>query len=178
MLIERAMAEMQHASTTLPKRIGICLHAYVLDQFDISGRSPGRSRERLHSGIHEARKSIRRIRAALDLGREKLWPDAVAVFDELKNLCRGLSLVRDAHAVIETLDRLFEQTKDAEIRLILRGVLPDPERVAAGGNFGIADRDRRDLRRRRQVALLQRRRDAEGVGNIVEPVGRIVGRQE
>jgi hypothetical protein len=113
---------MKHAATTLTTRIGICLHAYVLEQFDTAGRSLGRSRERLHSGIHEARKSIRRIRAALDLGREKLWPDSVVLFDELKNLCRGLSLVRDAHAVVETLDRLFKQTKDAEIRLALRAI--------------------------------------------------------
>ena len=111
---------MQPVSTTKATRIGICLHAYVLDQFDTAGRSLGRSRERLHSGIHEARKSIRRIRAALDLGREKLWPDAVVVFDELRNLCRGLSLVRDAHAVVETLDRLFKQSEDPEIRVSLR----------------------------------------------------------
>jgi hypothetical protein len=110
---------MQHAPTT---RIGICLHAYVLDQFDLAGRSLGRSRERLHSGIHDARKSIRRIRATLDLGREKLWPGAAAAFDELRNLCRGLSLVRDAHAVIETLDRLFKQSKDPDMRVVLRGV--------------------------------------------------------
>ena len=32
--------------------------------------------------------------------------------------------------------------------------------------------------RRRQIALLQRRRDAEHVGDIVEAVGRIVGRQQ
>ena len=125
MFAERAVTDtrtVKHASTPLTTRVGICLHAYVLDQFDTAGRSLGRSRERLHSGIHEARKSIRRIRAALDLGREKLWPDAVVVFDELKDLCRGLSLVRDAHAVVETLDRLFKQTKDAEIRLVLRGI--------------------------------------------------------
>jgi hypothetical protein len=44
------------------------------------------------------------------------------VFDELRSLCRGLSVVRDAHAVIETLDRLFKQSKDQEIRLVLRSV--------------------------------------------------------
>jgi hypothetical protein len=113
---------MQDASKTLITRIGICLHGYVLDQFDIAGRSLGRSRERLHGGIHQARKSIRRIRAALDLGRTGLWPEAAAAYDELRNLCRGLSEVRDAHAVIETLDRVFKQSDDSAIRIILRRV--------------------------------------------------------
>jgi hypothetical protein len=111
-------------STSRPvaTRIGICLHAYVLDQFDITGRALGRSRERLHPGIHQARKSIRRIRATLDLGRKKLWPDAAPLFDELRNLCRRLSLVRDAHAVVETLDRLFKRCGDPDLRLALRRV--------------------------------------------------------
>lgn len=113
---------MKDASKTLITRIGICLHGYVLDQFDIAGRSLGRSRERLHAGIHQARKSIRRIRAALDLGRSGFWPDAAAAYDELRNLCRGLSEVRDAHAVIETLDRVFKQSNDAAIRIVLRRV--------------------------------------------------------
>jgi hypothetical protein len=93
-----------------------------LEQFDVAGRSLGRSRERLHAGIHQARKSIRRIRAALDLGRSGLWPDAAAAFDELGNLCRGLSEVRDAHAVVETLDRVYKQSDDSAARIVLRRV--------------------------------------------------------
>src|SRR5271154_5410727 len=113
---------MANESATLTTRIGICLHAYILDQFDLAGRALGRSREKLHPGIHQARKSIRRIRATLDLGRRALWPDAAPAFEELRKLCRGLSKLRDAHAVIETLDRLFKQPQDADIRAVLRRV--------------------------------------------------------
>ena len=42
----------------------------------------------------------------------------------------------------------------------------------------IADRQGADLLGRRQIALLQRRRDAQHVGDIVEAVRRIVGRQQ
>ena len=113
---------MKHAPSPVITRIGICLHGYVLGQFDIAGRSLGRSGEGLHAGIHQARKSIRRIRAALDLGRTGLWPDAAATYDELRSMCRGLSEIRDAHAVVETLDRVFKQSEDLAMRLVLRRI--------------------------------------------------------
>ncbi|MDR3388243.1 MAG: CHAD domain-containing protein [Rudaea sp.] len=113
---------MPNATKSTQTRLGICLHAYVLQQFDVAGRSIGCSRERLHTGVHEARKAIRRVRAALDLGRARLWPDAAVVFDELRDLCRGLSQVRDAYAVIETLDHLRKQAPDADQRDLLKRV--------------------------------------------------------
>jgi CHAD domain len=113
---------MPKATKNTTTRIGICLHAYVLQQFDLAGRSLGRSRERLHTGVHDARKAIRRIRATLDLGRARLWPAAGQVFDELRELCRHLSQVRDAHAVIETLDRLRKSAADAGQRELLKRI--------------------------------------------------------
>ena len=62
--------------------------------------------------------------------------------------------------------------------LVLREVLADAERVAAGADVGIADGQGRDLHRRRHVFFLQRRRDAEHVRDVVEAVGGVVGRQE
>ena len=44
--------------------------------------------------------------------------------------------------------------------------------------FGVADREARDLRRRRQVLLEQRRRHAQHVRDVVEAVAFVVGRQE
>jgi hypothetical protein len=146
---------MQHVSATTTTRIGICLHAYVLDQFDTAGRSLGRSRERIHSGIHEARKSIRRIRAALDLGRANLWPDAAGVFDELKNLCRGLSVVRDAHAVIETLDGLFRQSKDPDLRTLLRSIRQKLIKRQAASLSGFLKQDPGFRRYRVRLRLLR-----------------------
>jgi hypothetical protein len=105
---------MPNAIANPTTRIGICLSAYALQQFDVAGRSFGRSPENLHSGIHDARKAIRRIRATLDLGRARLWPAATAVFDELRSLCRELSTARDAYAVIETLDGLRREMRDPD----------------------------------------------------------------
>ena len=47
-----------------------------------------------------------------------------------------------------------------------------------GGGFGVADRKARDLGRRGQVLLEQRRRHAENVGDVVEAVAFVVRRQE
>ena len=61
--------------------------------------------------------------------------------------------------------------------LILREVLPNAVGLAARRDARVADRQGADLLGRRQVALLQRRRHAEHVRDIVEAVRRIVGRQ-
>ena len=60
----------------------------------------------------------------------------------------------------------------------LRGVATNAIRLGLGGDRRIADRERADRRRRRQVALEQRRRHAEHVSVVVEAVGRIVRRQQ
>jgi CHAD domain-containing protein len=102
--------------------IGICLHGYMLRQCNAAGRSMGRSRAQLHAGIHEARKAIRRMRAIMDLVPTRVWPDAAPAFTELRNLCRRLSQVRDAHAVVETLDRLLKRSQDADLRALLKRI--------------------------------------------------------
>lgn len=107
---------MPNATDRPTTRIGMCLNAYALHQFDVAGRSLGRSRENLHTGIHDARKAIRYVRATLDLGRARLWPAAAMVFDELRDLCRELSNARDAYAVIETLDGLRKQAQEGDQR--------------------------------------------------------------
>lgn len=59
---------------------------------------PGNDR---HDGVHEARKCLRRTRAALASGA-KPWRQAIAASDhELRRICRGLSSVRDAQALVE-----------------------------------------------------------------------------
>lgn len=75
--------------------------------------------EARHSGIHEARKCIRRIRAALALGARVFDGRAERLDDELGRLCRGLSPLRDAQALIEALQRLDDSAPSA-----VRDILP------------------------------------------------------
>jgi len=64
---------------------------------------PGEAR---HDGVHQARKRLRRTRAALALGRKALGRDGRRLDDDLGRLCRGLSPLRDVQALIEGLQRL------------------------------------------------------------------------
>lgn len=72
----------------------------------------------LHAGIHETRKCIRRARAALALGAHVFGSRAKRLDDELGRLCRGLSSLRDAEALVEELRRL-EGTAPAAVHAIL-----------------------------------------------------------
>ena len=64
-----------------------------------------------HGGIHEARKCLRRARAMLALGVDVLGTGAMRLDTELARLCRGLSGLRDAQAVVEALHRLNGDTQ-------------------------------------------------------------------
>ena len=59
-----------------------------------------------HEGVHQARKRLRRTRAALALGRKALGRQGRQLDEDLGRLCRGLSPLRDAQALIEGLQRL------------------------------------------------------------------------
>ena len=62
--------------------------------------------------------------------------------------------------------------------LILRHVAAHVIGVAQRAGFRVADRQLADLLRRGQIALLQRRRDVQRIGDVVEAVGGIIGRQQ
>ena len=62
--------------------------------------------------------------------------------------------------------------------LVLRQILRHAIGVAAGPRRAIADGERADRAGRREIALLQRRRHAQHVRDVVEAVGRVVGRQQ
>ncbi len=59
-----------------------------------------------HEGVHQARKRLRRTRAALALGRKALGREGRQLDQDLGRICRGLSPLRDAQALIEGLKRL------------------------------------------------------------------------
>lgn len=90
----------------------------------------GDSADARHAGVHQARKAIRRTRAALALAGDALGRRAAAVDAALGRLCRGLSPLRDAQALVEALARLEANA-------------PQPLRVALP-EFDAAARARRD----------------------------------
>jgi len=96
---------------------------------------PGKAR---HKGVHEGRKCMRRARAALALGGSRLGPLAERLDLEIGRICRGLSSLRDAQALIEALQRLPRDSSDSAPML--------------AGARAAAERDR-DLRLKRGLAL-------------------------
>ena len=75
-------------------------HLLARDECRAIGRALAAKR-RIHTGIHDARKAIRRLRALLALVEDRI-PEASAIDASLERLGDGLSLLRDAHVVVET----------------------------------------------------------------------------
>ena len=100
--------------------LGPSLQAYAdaqllraLDCLSWSGR-------RVHGGVHQARKSLRRVRACLALAGLEREGAGKALDRRIARACRSLSALRDAHARIETLDRLIDAQTDTETLQILQ----------------------------------------------------------
>jgi CHAD domain-containing protein len=102
-----------------PRKGGNALRAYALYQVDVASRALGCNAARLHIGIHEARKAMRRTRAALDLG-EANAEFGVAGSNELKLMCRRLSDARDAYIIVKTAEKLARGTGDARAASLQR----------------------------------------------------------
>ncbi len=71
----------------------------------------------IHQDVHQARKHLRRVRAALALGALELGSAAQSLDAELGRLCRGLSHLRDAQAMIEALTRLRDRPTDTAVTI-------------------------------------------------------------
>src|SRR4051812_36827695 len=63
-------------------------------------------RRNLGGGIHEARKSVKKARAALRLAHPKLDGAASRADRRLQKVGRALSLVRDADVLVQTFDKV------------------------------------------------------------------------
>ncbi|HEU4663206.1 MAG TPA: CHAD domain-containing protein [Dokdonella sp.] len=115
----------QRPSTTspvpvTPSRPGALLRDYAADELTRAIACLGWRGGRLHEGVHQARKSLRRARATLALGASALAPAGSLVDRELRKLNRGLSALRDAHALASALAALAERSKDADEAALLR----------------------------------------------------------
>lgn len=122
---------------------GPALRDYASRELDTAVAAIAR-REHVHAGVHQARKAIRRTRAALALGEVRLGTGARLIDRALRKLSRDLSALRDAHALVEVLERLAERTHDPDDRKLLR-------RAARKARDG-ARRMKKDCAPERQVA--------------------------
>jgi CHAD domain-containing protein len=93
---------------------GALLQAEAEQEIERAARQLARPGEERHQGIHQARKSIRRVRALLALGGPSFseTPSVRRLDASLRSLCRGLSALRDADALR---DALLHLSRDAVI---------------------------------------------------------------
>jgi len=93
----------------LATKLSVFLTAQLLQAEKLLSK-PGKAR---HKGVHEGRKCMRRARAALALGGPRLGALAARLDLEISRICRGLSALRDAQALIEALQRLPHESPDS-----------------------------------------------------------------
>lgn len=119
--------------------LGLRLRDFALAELASAHDHLGREGASRHDGVHQARKAIRRARAALALGRKPLGRAGRRLDAQLAMLCRGLSPLRDAQALIEGLQRLAS-TASPPLQAAM------PELLARAG-------ERRDERLERALAI-------------------------
>ncbi|MBL8298878.1 MAG: CHAD domain-containing protein [Rhodanobacteraceae bacterium] len=139
---------------TLP--LGQRLMAFASGQLQFAQEQLAREGEARHIGVHEARKCIRRTRAALALGVSAVDPRARSLYDELGRLCRGLSRLRDAQALIEVLRRL-ENSESPEVRAVLLQAEAAARKRREQVLEGALQRDRQLRSRLQRLQAAQRR---------------------
>jgi CHAD domain-containing protein len=141
----RAMAARQPLRSAVPldetiePSIGLALAAYAGAELDRAIALLGWSGGRIHEGVHQARKSLRRARAIVALGGEAMGAGARLIDREVRRINVGLSTMRDAQALVETLDRLIaDKRTPGDVLPVLRRA----RRTAAPAR---AERARREL---------------------------------
>ena len=109
---------------------------------------------RLHKGVHQGRKSLRRTRAVLALAKPALGAGARLIDRELRRINRSLSTLRDAQALVETLDRLAKHNPpDASQGLLRQARRAAVSRRTAQAREALKD-DADFAGRRAQLAVL------------------------
>lgn len=116
---------------------------YAVSELGRAARQLARPGEKRHSGVHEARKSIRRARAVIALAGDALGKKGRRLERDLRNLARTLSDLRDARALEEVLVHLGDQgaLPAAEVERLLVPVRARKRRAmetALAGDPGLA----------------------------------------
>ncbi len=90
------------------KDVGEALRAYACKELLHAMTCLSWRQARLHQGVHQTRKSLRRVRATLALTNGVLGRGAVLIDRELRRINRSLSDLRDGQALVEAADRLVK----------------------------------------------------------------------
>lgn len=145
------------AEPTMP---GLQIHAYATAQLVRAFACLGWRGRRVHEGVHQARKSMRRVRAYLALADFAAAGEGKRIDRDLGHQCRALSQLRDAQARIGTIDRLIETHAPGDaatlLRRVRRGALQERSQQlqqAAAADAGFAEQ-------RAQLRTLAARLDA------------------
>ncbi len=138
----------------MPQQADDRLKAYALGQLQRAFTCLGWRGSHSHAGVHQARKSMRRVRACLALGESALGAGAGMLDEELSKICESLSALRDAQARVESLDRLLEKHPEHEVRSCLLAAkrLAMTARAEAMRNEQAIDKD--FLTRRERLRVL------------------------
>jgi CHAD domain-containing protein len=144
------------ANALLPVFDGVALRDYAAGELDDAIAHLGWHGGRVHEGVHLARKSLRRTRAVLALGEPALGPGADLIDREVRRVNVSLSKMRDAQALVETLDRVIVASRTPPEAL---PVLRRARRTAAQSRIEVARRELGDdpglARKRALLATLR-----------------------
>ena len=112
------------------------MQRYALDELGAAIDALDPFGGRLHAGVHRSRKAMRRSRAVLALGGDAMGPGGRLIDRALRKANRGLSDLRDAHALVETLERLLDRASDEDARVHLHRArhVATARRDAVGGD--------------------------------------------
>jgi CHAD domain-containing protein len=122
----------------LPVFDGTALRDYAASELDAAIAHLGWRGARVHEGVHLARKSLRRTRSVLALGASALGPGAELIDREVRRVNVSLSKLRDAQALVETLDRVIAAHRTPPEAL---PVLRRARRTAAQSRVEVARRE-------------------------------------
>ena len=143
-----------HGATRTPAPSpGARLHAVAATELLRAIDHLGWRGPRVHAGVHQARKSMRRTRAVLALGMPALGAGASLLERELRRVIRSLSRLRDAHALVGTCDQLLEREgRDGDAVALLRRARHGAQRARAAAARSALAADP-GLRERRAILL-------------------------
>jgi CHAD domain-containing protein len=111
-------ASEQHSESS--ESVGERLNRYAVTELGCAVDCLDWQGSHLHAGIHQARKSLRRVRATLALAEQRIGRVAGTLDRNLRDCNESLSDIRDGQALVEAINRLGKLEKSADAVAIIR----------------------------------------------------------